>query len=153
MKSRICLVLVLAIGALVPALQGCYELGLPPPRSGSVAVSPKGAQVSVNFTDEDRRVIYDYYAQSESAASWGKEKKTPPGLAKKETLPPGLQKRLERGEKLPPGLQGRGLPGDLASRLHPLPAGYSRMTVGPDILIWNTALGVVADIIHDVVTR
>ena len=37
----------------------------------------------------------------------------PPGLAKKKSLPSGLQKQLEKNGTLPPGLAKRELPYDL----------------------------------------
>jgi hypothetical protein len=61
----------------------------------------------------------------------------PPGLARREALPPGLEKQLrERGE-LPPGLQKRmtRVPAPLAARLPGVPSYYSRYFAGTDLII------------------
>ena len=122
---------VLAISVLTAS--GCATLE-------SLQIRRGEAYVKVVFTNRDRMIIRDYYAH----------KKAPPGLAKRTVLPPGLQKRVDRGDPLPPGLQGRGLPGDLESRLSVLPAGYIRLKIGADIIIKNVNTGVVTDIIYGV---
>jgi hypothetical protein len=64
----------------------------------------------------------------------------PPGLAKRESLPPGLRKQLrERGE-LPPGLQKRlvPVPEPLVRRLPPVPSYYQRYFAGDDLIVINT---------------
>jgi hypothetical protein len=92
----------------------------------------------------DRQIIGDYYARY-------KAKKVPPGLAKKDQLPPGLARQVVKNGTLPPGLQGRALPQDLETRLSRLPDGYKRVIIGTKIAILNTATRVIADIIADVV--
>ena len=100
--------------------------------------------VSAVFTDHDRQVIGNYYARL-------RVKKVPPGLAKKDTLPPGLAKQIVKKGTLPPGLQGRILPQALEARLSQLPDGYTRVIIGANIVILNTSTRVIADIIADVV--
>jgi len=112
--------------------------------SGGVIVRTPSATVAAVFSDHDRQVIGDYYAQL-------KAKKVPPGLAKKDTLPPGLAKQLVKNGTLPPGLQGRILPQDLEAKLSQLPDGYARVIIGANIAILNTSTRVIADIITDVV--
>jgi hypothetical protein len=76
----------------------------------------------------------------------------PPGLAKREALPPGLRKQLrERGE-LPPGLQKHlmPVPAPLAARLPPVPPYYERWFAGDDLVIVNTRTHRIAAIIRDV---
>jgi hypothetical protein len=61
----------------------------------------------------------------------------PPGLAKRQPLPPGLHEQLhERGE-LPPGLQKRLVPVPvvLERRLPPIPHYYHRYFAGDDLLV------------------
>jgi len=71
----------------------------------------------------------------------------PPGLAKRGgNLPPGLAKR----DRLPPGLQGRGLPHALESSLSHLPGGYVRRKVGKDIVLMDSRTRTVFDIIFDI---
>jgi hypothetical protein len=88
------------------------------------------------------RVIRDY----------GRSGSLPPGLAKREALPPGLQKQLrERGE-LPPGLQKRliPVPAPLAARLPPLPRYYERYFAGEDLIIVDTRTHRIEAIMRDV---
>ncbi|MGE4281839.1 MAG: hypothetical protein AB7G62_19820, partial [Magnetospirillum sp.] len=85
----------------------------------------------------------------EESKHGGKEKKMPPGLAKRDQLPPGLAKR----DTLPPGLAKRDLPSDLERRLSRLPGGYSRKSVGSDIVLIEEATGIVLDILKGAARR
>jgi len=92
--------------------------------------------------DAHARVIHDY-ARSSSL---------PPGLAKREQLPPGLRKQLhERGE-LPPGLQKRlvAVPGPLGARLPRVPSYYQRYFAGDDLLVVDKRSNRIAAIVPDV---
>ena len=113
--------------------------------SGSVGVETDDVQVKVEFGDNDRRAIYDYYSKKKA-----KQKSLPPGLAKKKKLPPGLQKQVQRNGKLPPGLAKRHLPDELERRLSPLPRGYVRLKVGGDIVLMNEETKIVVDIIYGI---
>ena len=76
----------------------------------------------------------------------------PPGLAKREALPPGLRKQLrERGE-LPPGLQKRliPVPAPLVVRLPAVPPYYQRYFGGDDLIVVDTRTNRVVAIIPDV---
>ncbi len=71
----------------------------------------------------------------------------PPGLAKRGgNLPPGLAKR----DTLPPGLEGRALPADLEAQLTPLPNTYVRMRIGADLVLLDRNTRIVFDIIYDI---
>lgn len=117
---------------------GCVSMGEP---SGGVVVKKGDTRVAI-FTDDDRRLIHDYYHGN-------KRKKMPPGLAKKKRLPPGLRKQLHRKGTLPPGLQGRGLPHELESRLSHLHGDFVRLIVGTDLVLMNRRTRVIVDIIKD----
>lgn len=121
-------------------LSGCETM---PGVSGQVGIAGPGAAVTVAFSDRDRQLIQEYYAAP--------ARRAPPGLAKRDRLPPGLEKQLQRNGRLPPGLQGRGLPGDLEARLTRLPEGYARIVIGGDIVISNTRTQVVVDILKGAV--
>lgn len=110
---------------------------------GSVTVGDRDARVSVGFSTRDRELIRDYYAGRRS-------KPLPPGLAKRDRLPPGLERQLRKGGQLPPGLRGRELPRDLERRLSPLPDGYARVIVGGRIVLQNAGTRVVVDVIQDI---
>jgi hypothetical protein len=83
---------------------------------------------------------------------YGRGGSLPPGLAKREALPPGLRAQLrERGE-LPPGLQKRLVlvPASLGRRLPPVPPYYRRYFAGDDLLVIDTRTNLIAAIIRDV---
>jgi hypothetical protein len=123
-------------------LAGCATT--PTVDSGEIAVETEDMRAVVLFSDSDRGKIRNYYRNVK------KGKRIPPGLAKKQELPPGLQKHIERNGKLPPGLEGRRLPQDLEGTLPHLPAGFVRLQVGGDIVLLNEKTRVVLDVIWDV---
>jgi hypothetical protein len=63
----------------------------------------------------------------------------PPGLAKKDQLPPGLQRQLVVRGTLPPGLQKRlqPVPQDLEVRLAPPPPECAHVLIGGNIVLLN----------------
>lgn len=81
------------------------------------------------FSDDDRRIISTCFADSRS--------NLPPGLAKKDRLPPGLERQLQRNGTLPPGLQKRvqPLPHACESRLPRLPRNWSRVVLSGRIML------------------
>jgi hypothetical protein len=88
------------------------------------------------------RVIRDY----------GRAGSLPPGLAKREALPPGLRDQLRERGALPPGLQRRLVlvPASLGPRLPPLPPHYRRYFAGDDLIVVDTRTNLIAAIIRDV---
>ncbi|MHB1215432.1 MAG: hypothetical protein ACYCY9_10625 [Thiobacillus sp.] len=135
MESRLLVVLLAA--ALAPALIGC-ETG---PSYGDDARDPHYS-VSVVFTDHDRRLINDYYAP--------RYRNLPPGLAKRDRLPPGHAWRVRRNQPIPDDARWRYLPGELEQRLTRLPPGYVRVVVGTDVAIMNVRSRVVVDVLEDI---
>lgn len=113
----------------------------------SGAVKGNNTHLAIYFSDDDRHHILKHYRNKKSK----KHKKTPPGLAKKNRLPPGLVKQVKRNGHLPPGLEGRGLPEQLSGQLSNLPAGYVRLVVESDIVLINKKTGIVADVMVGVV--
>lgn len=76
----------------------------------------------------------------------------PPGLAKREALPPGLRDQLrERGE-LPPGLQQRliPVPAPWVARLPPLPAHHTRYFAGDDFIVIDARTNRIIAVVRDV---
>jgi hypothetical protein len=90
-----------------------------------------------------RRIVRDYYTTNA----------LPPGLAKRQSLPPGLQKQLRERGTLPPGLQERltPVPPALGGRLPAVPAYYTRYFAGRDLLIVDTRTNRVVSIVPDVI--
>ena len=114
------------------------------------------------FTELEKQIIDKYFkkAGTESESSdiestdnkKKKNKKLPPGLAKKEKLPPGLAKQLERNGTLPPGLAKRNLPDDLEAELPDPAEGLERTIVDNAVVLVEKATGRIVDILKDVVT-
>ncbi len=129
---------------LLSVFMGCASF--PQVNSGVIGVETDEMQVKVEFGDDDRRVIHDYYKNKKTK----KRKGMPPGLAKKKKLPPGLQKQLKKNGKLPPGLAKRNLPRELEERLSPIPGGYVRLKVGMDIVLMNEETEIIVDILFDI---
>ena len=81
------------------------------------------------FSDHERRIIGDCLVNDRTAL--------PPGLAKKDHLPPGLERHLQRNGTLPPGLQKRvqPLPGSCSARLPRLPRDWGRVMLSGRIIL------------------
>jgi hypothetical protein len=84
-----------------------------------------------SFSARDRRVIRSCFAEHASDL--------PPGLAKRETLPPGLERQMERNGTLPPGLQKRvqPLPQVCESQLGRLPGDLERVVYNRHVMLIN----------------
>jgi hypothetical protein len=65
----------------------------------------------------------------------------PPGLAKRESLPPGLQKHIQKNGTLPPGLQKKvqALPSQCQINLPRLPGGWERVVLGDRVIVLDPA--------------
>lgn len=98
------------------------------------------------FNRRDRDVISRYLR--------GRRSDLPPGLAKRDALPPGLERQIERTGHLPPGLEKRlrPFPPELVRRMPPLPEGCGCRYgfVGTSAVIVNPKTGAVLDMIRDI---
>jgi hypothetical protein len=74
----------------------------------------------------------------------------PPGLAKRDRLPPGLERQLEARGTLPPGLQKKiqPCPEELERRLPPPPPDCRHVIVGGHLVLLNTRSFLVVDVFH-----
>lgn len=133
---------VLCFVILALSLAGCAAN--PSVDSASIEVHSGDIHAKVVFTDDDRLKINDYYKKNH------KYKEVPPGLAKKQELPPGLQKHIVKYGELPPGLEGRMLPIELERTLSRLPEGYIRLKIAGDIVLMNEETRIVVDVIWGV---
>ncbi len=81
------------------------------------------------FNDHDRVILRGCLNDSYS--------NLPPGLAKRDRLPPGLEKQLQRNGTLPPGLQKRvqPLPESCEAQLPRLPREWERVILGGRIIL------------------
>lgn len=145
--------------------------------AGSVALAPsafaashnRAAQsddlVDVIFKEIEKQIIREYFGgdtDDKAKGRGGKKKKAkggrgggglPPGLAKREKLPPGLERQLVKNGTLPPGISKRALPPGLDSRLGSIPTGTERVIVGGDVALIDIATGVIIDILKDVLSN
>lgn len=90
--------------------------------------------------DSHKEAIRGWYSQSESHL--------PPGLAKKDRLPPGLEKQLVRNGTLPPGLQKRLYPApvELERRLPPPPPDCAHALISGHIVLLNRKTNLIVDV-------
>ena len=103
--------------------------------------------VSVEFSDEEVRIIGAWYEDHGRKASQGGGKKKHKGL------PPGIAKNLSRGKSLPPGIAKHHLPDGLVHELPAPPRGFERVIVDGKVLLVEIATQVIHDILSDIVLR
>ena len=144
----------------------------PPPQGQSVL----GDIAKIVFEEAERRVIKEYYDRvpgakeasetddddkdKSTSAKKSKDKKKdkgakgkgrgnglPPGLAKRDQLPPGLAKR---GNQLPPGLMKGDLPPELEKSLPKLPDNVERVVVDTDVILVQKGTDLILDVIKGV---
>lgn len=94
-----------------------------------------------HYRDHDRD-IHDWYRAHYSHL--------PRGLAKRDRLPPGLERQLIVNGTLPPGLRGRmqPCPHELEVMLPPPPPNYAHVFVGGNLVLVNRVSFQVADVFH-----
>jgi diadenosine tetraphosphatase ApaH/serine/threonine PP2A family protein phosphatase len=127
--------LLVTLFAAAPLMTGCVAN----PSYSQVSVRNRDIRMDLAFSDRDRDAIYNYYRRT-----------LPPGLAKKQRLPPGLRKHLARHGELPPGLSSYRLPHDLDRRLVRLPNGYVRLIVGTDIVLLHERTHLILDVVQNI---
>jgi len=100
--------------------------------------------------DRGRHGSYEYVSHREVIHSWYTEHQSslPPGLAKKDRLPPGLEKQLVRNGTLPPGLQKRWYPApvELERRLPPPPPDCAHVLISGHIVLLNRKTNLIVDV-------
>jgi hypothetical protein len=106
-----------------------------------------------DYDDDDDRRGYGFagHDRDEFRGWYGENyRHLPPGLAKRDRLPPGLERQLAIRAAFPPGLEGRiyAVPVDLDRRLPPPPPDCERVVVGGHIVLRNRNTKIVLDIFH-----
>ncbi|OFV89051.1 MAG: hypothetical protein A3D93_00315 [Acidobacteria bacterium RIFCSPHIGHO2_12_FULL_67_30] len=98
------------------------------------------------FGKDHEKTIRDWFGNNQNLQG------LPPGLAKREQLPPGLQRHLERNGTLPPGLQKKvqPLPESLDKKLPKTPDGVKRVVVAGNVILLEERTSKVLDIVKDV---
>jgi len=104
--------------------------------AAATASSPKSydeeSPEARSFSARDRRVIRGCFVEYAS--------QLPPGLAKRDQLPPGLERQMERNDTLPAGLQKRvdPLPQVCESQLSRLPGDLERVVYNRRVMLINS---------------
>lgn len=95
-----------------------------------------------SYSDHDRDEIRHWHHDH--------DRDLPPGLAKRDQLPPGLERQLRVRGTLPPGLRKRmrPCPVELVRRLPPPPPNYIHTVIGGHLVLVNRSTYVVLDIVH-----
>jgi Ni/Co efflux regulator RcnB len=94
------------------------------------------------YDDRDHETMHGWYQDHRG--------NLPPGLAKKDRLPPGLEQQLELRGTLPPGLRRRiyAVPVDLERELPPPPPNCEHVFIGGHVVLLNRRTFVVVDVFH-----
>ncbi len=92
------------------------------------------------YSRQNRREFQSWYL--------GHQSNLPPGLAKKDRLPPGLERQLRVRGTLPPGLEDRvhPLPEEWVRVLPPPPPDCEHVAIGGRIVLLNRRTSVIVDI-------
>ena len=95
-----------------------------------------------HYYREHDRELHDWYR--------GHYNNLPPGLAKRDRLPPGLERQLVVRGTLPPGLQKKiqPCPMEVERYLPPPPVGYMHTVIGGNIVLVNRKTFFVLDVFH-----
>ena len=95
---------------------------------------------------------YYYHDHDRELRGWyrGHYDNLPPGLAKRDRLPPGLERQLIVRGTLPPGLRREmhPCPVEVEGYLPPPPPGYMHTVIGGHIVLVNRRTFFVLDIFH-----
>jgi hypothetical protein len=177
---RPAVVLTCLVAFLLPGLASA-QMATPPPLPSQQPTAGTPDILGTVFSEIEKRIIREVLGagrvkdeRSRDDDGAGKAKKSkkgkgggggrgregeglPPGLAKRDRLPPGLARQLKRHGRLPPGLQKRALPKDLQDRLPDAPEGTERAIVGNDVVLiqkgTNLVLDILKGVLKDVLTK
>jgi hypothetical protein len=102
--------------------------------------------------DDDDQGEHYYRGHDREVRQWYGEHQNnlPPGLARRDRLPPGLERQLVVRGTLPPGLQKKiqPVPQDLERWLPPPPPDCRHVVIGGHIVLLNARTNLVLDIFH-----
>ncbi len=101
---------------------------------------------------EGRAERHSYREHDRELHEWYRShyNRLPPGLAKRDRLPPGLERQLVVRGTLPPGLQKKIqlCPVEVERYLPPPPVGYMHTVIGGNIVLVNRKTFFVLDVFH-----
>ena len=147
------LVLFSAFSIAIPAVDASAAQGRGRGHANKPDKADKGEKATGEKRDDNAHaVVVDRDGHVRIVREYAHEGSLPPGLAKRESLPPGLRQQLHEGGALPPGLRKRlvPVPAPLLVRLPPVPSYYHRYFAGDDLIVVNTRTNRIATIIVDV---
>ncbi len=153
-RKKMTNIFALLLMATITVIPTAYSFAAPPAKTPEKATERVVERV---FSEAERAIIEEFFTagktkSDDKKSGRGKDKKgLPPGLAKKDRLPPGLEKQLQKNGKLPPGLVRNDLPLSLQNKLYPPRVGTRRYLVGRDVVLIDTKTDIILDIIRDVV--
>jgi hypothetical protein len=116
--------------AFIVAVPALFVVGC-----AGTAKEPSAALDGPRFSDAERKFITEYFANERAKQP---AKPTPPQQAK-------------AGDKLPPGARPTHLPNAVKDKLGPLPAPYTRLVLGADVILVNRDTHDIVDVIPQVV--
>jgi len=101
-------------------------------------------QERVYYSEHDRDSMWEWYHEHD------RDDHRPPGLVKRDRLPPGLEKQLRVRGTLPPGLRKKMVrcPEEIERRLPPAPRGCDQVVIGGHVLLVKRSTYMVLDIFH-----
>jgi hypothetical protein len=140
------LTIVFGILVLLMTVSVSFSQGRGRGQGGGAAAAPPASAAPGGFGRDEARIIVDWFHDSNNLSG------LPPGLAKREQLPPGLQRQLVRNGKLPPGLEKKiqPLPPVLVAKLPPLPEDRTRVIIGGNIILMEKSTSIIVDILIDI---
>ncbi len=100
------------------------------------------AEHDFRYSERDRQNARGWYNDHQG--------NLPPGLAKRDELPPGLERQLRARGTLPPGLRKKiaPCPPALVQYFPPPPPGYTHVLIGGHIVLLNRQTFMVMDILR-----
>ncbi len=147
-----------------------YAQSTPPSQSAGSSVGIDIADIV--FKEVEKRAIEEFYKHVPSTRADEEAKKNddrdggkargkkdkdakgngrgnglPPGLVKRDQLPPGLAKR---GNRLPSGLMKSDLPPELEGKLPVLPENIERVVIDDDVLLVQKGTDLILDVLDGV---
>jgi hypothetical protein len=134
---------ILACGAALLALASMTMFAKQQGRGHGKNKGDKGTVAhAYRYGDHEREILRGYYREHEN--------NLPPGLAKRDELPPGLARQLVRRGTLPPGLRKKvqPCPLDLLERLPQPPPNYEHALIGGRVLLLNRRTNLILDVFH-----
>ena len=148
MKRKLVLSLLAALGLAlaIPAIaQKAQKNREPESKTAGEKIREVLPEAQMVFSREERTLVTNWFRTNRSGL--------PPGLAKRDRLPPGLERQLREKGTLPPGLQKKiqPLPLSLEKQMRILPTGWRRVVIAGNVIMMNEKTNLIYDIIRNVI--